>query len=130
VSNTAVAETTLSVRIAGVSSNDGRLFISVFDSKKGWLKKPSHNTTAAATESSTEDPVIVEIALPPGEYAVHVFHDVDDNGKMKTNFIGIPKEPTGVSNDAKGKFGPPKFVDAKFAVGDEPVVALINMVNI
>ena len=64
------------------------------------------------------------------EYAVHVFHDLDSNGKMKTNFIGIPREPTGVSNEAKGKFGPPKFKDAKFAVTGEPVDVPIRMVEI
>ena len=30
------------------------------------------------------------------------------------NFLGIPKEPFGFSNDAKGKFGPPKWNDAVF----------------
>lgn len=125
-----VSDTTVSVRIAGVASVDGQIFVSVFDSKKAWLKRPVQQLTAAAAISSTEDPLIVELQLPAGEYAIQVFHDADGNGKMKTNFIGIPKEPTGVSNDAKGKFGPPKFVDAKITVGDEPLDVPINMVTI
>ena len=33
---------------------------------------------------------------------------------MDTNFLGIPKEPIGISNNAKGFMGPPKYKDAKF----------------
>jgi uncharacterized protein (DUF2141 family) len=62
-----------------------------------------------------------ELSIPnlaPGEYAVAVFADVNGNGKLDTHFIGVPKEPMGVSRDAKGNFGPPKFADAAFKVGD------------
>ena len=51
-----------------------------------------------------------------GMYAISVFHDKNDNKKMDTNFVGIPKEPTGMSNGAKAFFGPPKYKDAKFMV--------------
>jgi uncharacterized protein (DUF2141 family) len=56
--------------------------------------------------------------IAPGEYAVAVFADMNGNGKMDSNFIGMPKEPVAVSRDAKGKFGPPKLADAAFTVGD------------
>jgi uncharacterized protein (DUF2141 family) len=52
--------------------------------------------------------------LRPGTYAISVFHDENSNGKLDTNFLGIPKEGVGASNDAKGHFGPPKFADAAF----------------
>ena len=44
----------------------------------------------------------------------------NDNGKMDTNFLGIPKEPVAISNNAKGKFGPPKYKDAKFMISTSP----------
>jgi len=62
-----------------------------------------------------------ELSIPniaSGEYAVAVFADVNGNGKLDSNFIGIPKEPIAVSRDAQGRFGPPKFADAAFKVGD------------
>jgi uncharacterized protein (DUF2141 family) len=40
--------------------------------------------------------------LAPGRYAVAAFHDEDGNGKVKTNLIGIPREPVGVSNNTGG----------------------------
>ena len=44
-----------------------------------------------------------------------------------TNFIGIPKEPTGSSNDAKATFSAPKFRDAVVKVGDQPVELRIRL---
>jgi len=44
--------------------------------------------------------------VAPGRYAVSVFHDENSNGKMDTNFIGIPREGVGASNNAKGHLGP------------------------
>src|SRR5271166_5705939 len=53
-------------------------------------------------------------AIPAGRYAVSVFHDENSNGKMDTNFVGMPREGVGASNNARGHFGPPKFEDAAF----------------
>jgi len=50
--------------------------------------------------------------IPFGEYAFVVFLDSDNNQMLSSNFIGIPKEPFGFSNNVRGKFGPPKWDDA------------------
>ena len=52
--------------------------------------------------------------VTPGRYAVSVFHDENNNGKLATNFVGMPKEGVGASTNAKGHFGPPKFDAAAF----------------
>jgi uncharacterized protein (DUF2141 family) len=57
--------------------------------------------------------------LPQGEYAISVFHDENDNKVLDRNFLGIPKEGVGASNNAKGHFGPPKYRDAKFYLKNE-----------
>lgn len=65
--------------------------------------------------------------LSPGLYAVKVFHDVNDNGKLDTNWMGIPNEPYGFSNDAMGTFGPPGFKEASFLVGEGRTTIRIKM---
>lgn len=47
--------------------------------------------------------------LPPGGYAAVAFQDVNGNGKLDKNLLGIPREPYGFSNSARGSAGPPKF---------------------
>jgi len=54
--------------------------------------------------------------VPFGEYAVAIMHDMDKNKEMDTNFIGIPDEDLGVSNNVKGgPLGGPKWAAAKFS---------------
>ena len=55
-------------------------------------------------------------ALPKGEYAIRVMHDTNGNGKLDTNFVGIPSEPWAFSNNAVGNFGPPKWADVRFTL--------------
>jgi uncharacterized protein (DUF2141 family) len=44
------------------------------------------------------------------------YHDQNGNGEIDMRILGMPKEPVGVSNDARGRFGPPKFDAAKFTL--------------
>jgi uncharacterized protein (DUF2141 family) len=37
--------------------------------------------------------------IPPGTYAVKFHIDENENGKLDTNFLGIPKEQYGISNN-------------------------------
>jgi uncharacterized protein (DUF2141 family) len=52
--------------------------------------------------------------IPKGTYAVRAYHDVNANGQLDKNFLGFPKEPYGISNNAKSKTEPPKYEKAKF----------------
>lgn len=58
--------------------------------------------------------------VPPGRYGAQGFHDINGNGKIDRNFLGIPKEPVGFSNDAPIHMAPPHFADAAFEHGNTP----------
>ncbi len=58
--------------------------------------------------------VVVTLEVPPGIWAVQAYQDEDGSGKVTRNFLGIPAEGLGFSNDAPFRFGPPKFADAAF----------------
>ena len=57
---------------------------------------------------------VVIDSLEYGEYAVRVFHDENENEIVDTNFLGIPTEDYGYSNNASSWFGPPSWDKAKF----------------
>ncbi len=64
----------------------------------------------------------VELCLPapgPGSYAIGLYHDENGNKKLDKNFLGIPVEPLGVSNNPAFVFGPPSHTDSAFSVGPE-----------
>ena len=61
--------------------------------------------------------VIVQVKdVPPGTYAVQVFQDANDNMKVDRSLFGIPEEGMGFSNDARFRFGPPRFAEAAIAL--------------
>jgi uncharacterized protein (DUF2141 family) len=60
--------------------------------------------------------------IAPGTYAVALFHDENGDGKLDTNFMGVPREGVGVSNNKLRSFGPPRWDDAKFPLGADLVL--------
>ena len=117
------------VEIAGLVDAQGKVYIAVYDNEDDWLSDDVFMAHEVDIESSRDGEMVsTELLLPPGQYAFSVFYDENGNGKMDTNFIGIPKEPIAMSNNAKGKFGPPKYEDALFELDLEPVNQRINIV--
>ena len=53
--------------------------------------------------------------IPPGEYALLVFFDENNNDRLDKNFIGIPNEPLGFGNQYQPK-GPPSYQRAAFTL--------------
>jgi len=81
----------------------------LFSSAKDFPKN-TDKAIARATAGILQRRAVCEFAgISPGRYALSVFHDENGNGKMDTNFIGMPREGVGASNNAIGHFGPPKF---------------------
>lgn len=65
--------------------------------------------------------------LPSGKYAVAAYVDNNRNGKQDKNFLGVPKEMYGFSNNVRGTFGPPDFAAAAFEIGENAVTKSIHL---
>jgi uncharacterized protein (DUF2141 family) len=112
----------LRVIATNVQSDKGQIIVWVYDKKDDWLSDRYRTVKSVKVAGNRAgDSVTVELLLPPGEYALSVFQDEDNDTKLKSNFIGIPKEPAALSNNARPGFGPPKYTDAVFTIGSEPV---------
>ncbi len=110
-----ISGVTLTVNLVGVKGTNGRICAALFDRADAFPEGKHIRSGCAAINGGTAEVVLKGIS--PGTYAVSAFHDANSDGKVNTNFLGIPKEGTGASRDAKAKMGPPKFSDAKFEVG-------------
>ena len=118
----------LIVEISGLKNATGNVYIAVYDSDSTWLSEEMvQGKKVGIVDALDGDLVRTELQLPLGSYALSVFYDSDDDGELDTNFIGIPKEPIAMSNNAVGKFGPPKYEDAVFNLGPEPMIQHITM---
>jgi uncharacterized protein (DUF2141 family) len=105
---------TIRVDIGGLRNDKGQVFCALYPSADGFPKK-SENAVAKASSAIVEKKAVCEFSgIEAGTYAVSVFHDENSNGRLDSNFMGIPREGVGASNGARGHFGPPKFDDASF----------------
>jgi len=119
----AADSTNLRVIATNVKSDQGKLYVWVYDKKDDWLSDRYRTQKSVKVAGNRQDDrLTVELLLPAGEYALSVFQDVNDNGKLERNFIGIPKEPAGLSNNVRPRFGPPRYKDARFSLTVDAVV--------
>lgn len=102
------------VDIDGLHSDRGQVLCALFSSAAYFPKKGERAVAHARSGISDRHATCVFQGVPPGMYAISAFHDENSNGRLDTNFFGIPREGVGASNHAKGRFGPPKFAAAAF----------------
>jgi uncharacterized protein (DUF2141 family) len=118
----------LMVEVSGLKDVTGNVYIAVYNSDSTWLGDETVLSKKVAISDALDgDLVRTELLLPLGEYALSVFYDKDNDGELDTNFIGMPKEPIAMSNNAVAKMGRPKYADAVFTLGAEPLIQRITM---
>ena len=100
---------TLTVDIEQLRNNNGKLLLELNNDKEEVIKGFSETITDGKC-------ILVIKELKPGKYAFKYFHDENNDEKINTNFMGIPKEGYGFSNNAKGTFGPPSFDKMVFEI--------------
>lgn len=104
----------LSVTITGLRNTKGHILASVYSEVCGGF--PDQDRLAFFnTQTASAEGVNFVVKVPPGNYAIAVLQDANDNKKMDT-FAGVPKEGFGFSNNAMKPFGPPSFEQAKIVV--------------
>lgn len=117
----------LSIRVQGAPA-DGMLVLQIYDSSNtfGDFRDPVKEVRTPIRA----DAVYQIDDVHPGEIAVLVYVDENGNGLIDKNFIGIPKEPLGISNNYRPK-GPPSFGRAKFTVPESGTTSIdIELFNV
>lgn len=104
----------LTIYFNNLSSNKGKIMLLIQDENENDVSKLVVNIDNKSSK--------ITIYLPKGKYGVVAFHDLNNNEKLDTNFIGIPTEPYGFSNDARAMLSKPDF--------EETLVNLISELNI
>ncbi|MDP2239316.1 MAG: DUF2141 domain-containing protein [Burkholderiales bacterium] len=103
------------MKVLNIRNSTGTVACALFESEAGFPTEFLHSATnimvikirATQARCDFED-------IPPGKYALAVIHDENMNGILDTNWLGIPTEGYGFSNDAKATLGAPSFSAASF----------------
>jgi len=106
------------VTIIGFENNEGDCRFALNNSEE--LHEREDTVFIGLILTIKNDTVVVEIdSLNYGWYAIKVLQDENRNAELDTDFLGIPSERYGYSNDASGWFGPPSWEKAKFLLNQE-----------
>jgi len=96
--------------ITNVEHGDGYIDIKIYNSKEGFLKEDLARETIR--KKATKGKTVVPLSkVHEGKIAIVVYHDEDNNGKLKTGLFWRPKEGYAFSNNYRPK-SPPKFSKA------------------
>ncbi|MEO1171643.1 MAG: DUF2141 domain-containing protein [Myxococcota bacterium] len=108
----------VSISVQGLESSEGQVICALYGSRKGFPTELEKAQRVKRVPIKGQKASCLFDRLASGTYAIAVIHDEDKDGELDTNFLGIPSEPVGVSKNVRGSFGPPKFADAAFQMGD------------
>ena len=107
------ASVSIHIDITPTKFNKGSVLIALYESEESYMKDIYKSADVLVKDNKAQ---FTFQSLKKGVYAFSFFHDLNNNKKLDTNFLGIPKEPYGFSNDKKGRFGPPKFSEASLKI--------------
>jgi uncharacterized protein (DUF2141 family) len=110
----------LRVAVDGIASSSGTLMIGLYDSDEHFRSALANATklgllndrsrlVGIAMRAVAGVQSVVFTNLDRGRYAIIVFHDENDNGKLDENSWGVPSEGYGFSNNAEGFLAAPSF---------------------
>ncbi len=104
------------VKILGIRNSAGTVACALFKGPDGFPTEYMHSATNIMMIKVQDRQARCDfLDIPPGTYALAVIHDENMDGKLATNWAGIPTEGYGFSNDAKALMSAPSFEAARFA---------------
>jgi uncharacterized protein (DUF2141 family) len=120
----------LTIKVIGARNAKGKIGVALFKAAAGF---PENRAAAVRSEqanidSQTMTAEVVFRDVPQGIYAVSVLHDENANGKLDKNFLGIPQEGYGASNNPGKKMRAPNFDEAKFSINSPEQTVQIKLI--
>lgn len=117
----------LTIHVQNIKSLKGEIIIGVFNTDKDFLKDGVAIKNYTITVDKATETIVIK-DLPKGEYAISLYHDENSDNECNRNFLGIPKEGYGFSNNVKPKFSAPSYKDCKFTLEQDHALK-INLIH-
>jgi uncharacterized protein (DUF2141 family) len=114
----------LTVNVSGCKSQKGQLFIALYDNEEVFPIFGKQLRGEVVALSSNIKPQYTFKGLPHKTYAIAIFHDLNSNGLLDKNALGVPIEPYGFSNNARNTFSAPSYAEASFSHGNEQNISI------
>jgi uncharacterized protein (DUF2141 family) len=117
---------TIDARVSGLRNDHGQVICTLFTSSDRFPDQ-SHEGTTIVVPIQNREALCRFKNVRYGNYAIVAFHDENHDGEFNQNWLGMPKEGFGFSNNP-GTLRKPAFNDAKFNM-DQPVTQVTIKLN-
>lgn len=116
---------TITIQVTGVRSSQGQIGCALYARAAGFPLEPA-GTVQKWHPASTTGVQCRFAGLAPGNYAVAVSHDLNGNRRTDRNFLGLPREDWGVTNNVRPSLRPPRFSEAMVTLrpGEQEVLTV------
>lgn len=119
----------LQIQISGIQSAQGKIMLSVYNSAGNYMQIEKASVLRSIEVRSTQTIQVNINELPPGEYAISCYHDLNGNAKLDKNLVGIPSEPYGFSNNARPKFRAATWEETRFYLNAQGSTIVLKLEN-
>lgn len=99
----------LDITISGFKNNKGNALVLIFNSQNGFPDNTNNAIQKYKVRIINNKASISDTILKSGNYSISVLHDENNNNLLDKNWLGIPKEGIGFSNNPSFTFGAPSF---------------------
>ena len=111
----APATETVTVVVSALASTSSVVKLNFYNAPDKFLKD-GQMAIRMVVRPDGKSTLSIPVELAPGEWAVALSQDLNNNDKLDKNFLGIPTEPFAFSNNVKPKLSAPSFQQCKFTV--------------
>jgi uncharacterized protein (DUF2141 family) len=105
----------LRVHVIGLRNDHGDVRCSLFSSAEGFPSDSDNRSTTVVAQIANRATICTFAGIAPGVYAIVLFHDENADGIFNRNWLGLPEEGYGFSNNARVYLRPPSFKAASFS---------------
>lgn len=123
----ATAAGKIQVTVEKVRNSKGLITAVLYDDNPKTFLKNGARLDRIRVDAREGETLLCLQAPAAGRYSVALYHDENGNKKFDQDFIGVPTEGYGFSNNPGFRFGKPDIEETLFTLDGEPVTLRISL---
>jgi len=118
---------TLQFSVDNVRDAQGTLWVGIYHSDDDFLDREKARLVSVKVNREGRAVVKIPDMVQGQEYALGIFHDVNDNGEFDTNFFGLPTEPWAFSGTLRSRLRVPRFKEVSFVFDERIKLPILRL---
>jgi len=107
----------LVINLENIKTSEGMIWLALYDSEENLFVKDKSILKGIRVDDAGELTGKLTVKMDKvlfGTYALAIYHDIDNDGKLNQNILGIPTEPYAFARKPKSKWRAPRYKELTF----------------